>query len=254
MARERTYITETIILRRSDFQEADRRLTLLTPDRGRLNVIAKGVRRPASRMAGHLELFTLAKVFVVRRRSLDLVVQAETVQVFPELRTDLSRLPYAYQAVETAHILVQEEVEAHAEFVLLVKVLGALATSAALPLVLAAYKLQLLATLGYQAQLQACARCGNPLSDDGNRLRPDSGGVVCAACGGVSGLPITVRAIKCLRWLAQEPLQTVERLQADSATTAQLEQTADTFVRYVAEQDLKTTPFLERMRALKTQS
>ena len=83
MAKERTYIAEALVLRRSDFLEADRRLTLLTPDRGRLNVVAKGVRRPTSRMAGHLELFTLARVFVVRRRSLDLVVQAETVETFP---------------------------------------------------------------------------------------------------------------------------------------------------------------------------
>ncbi len=260
MANERTYIAEALVLRRTDFHEADRRLTLLTPDRGRLNVVAKGVRRPTSRMAGHLELFTLAKVFVVRRRSLDLVVQAETVQTFPQLRTDLARLPYAYQAVEAAHILVEEEVEAHGEFILLIKALGALAVTAALPLVLVAYKLQLLATLGYQAQFQDCARCGNPLSAAGAsvaariQVRPDSGGVVCAACGGASGSPLTVRAIKCLRWLAQEPLHTVERLQADSATTTQLEQTADAFVRYVAEQDLKTTPFLERMRALKTQS
>ena len=254
MAKERTYIAEAIVLRRSDFLEADRRLTLLTPDRGRLNVVAKGVRRPTSRMAGHLELFTLAKVFVVRRRSLDLVVQAETVQTFPELRTELDRLPYAYQAVETAHILVQEEVEAHAEFALLVRALGALAATAALPLVLAAYKLQLLATLGYQAQLQACAQCGGPLSAERNRIRADVGGVVCATCGGVSGLPAQVRAIKCLRWLALEPLHTVERLQCDLATTGQLEQTADAFVRYAAEQDLKTTPFLERMRALQTKS
>ncbi len=254
MAKERTYIAEAIVLRRSDFYEADRRLTLLTPDRGRLNVVAKGVRRPTSRMAGHLELFTLAKVFVVRRRSLDLVVQAETVQTFPELRTELDRLPYAYQAVETAHLLVEEEVEAYAEFVLLVKALGALAASAALPLVLVAYKLQLLAALGYQAQLQACAQCGGPLSAKGSRMRPDVGGVVCASCGGVSGLRIGVRAIKCLRWLAREPLPSVERLQADPATTTELEQAADAFVRYVAEQDLKTTPFLERMRALKTES
>ena len=254
MAKERTYIAEAIVLRRSDFQEADRRLTLLTPDRGRLNVVAKGVRRPTSRMAGHLELFTLAKVFVVRRRSLDLVVQAETVQTFPQLRTDLNRLPYAYQAVETAHVLVEEEVEAHAEFILLVKALAALAATAALPLVLVAYKLQLLAVLGYQTQLHECARCGGPLSVEDNRMRPDSGGVVCAPCGGVSGQPVTVRAIKSLRWLAREPLQSVERLQAEPATTVQLEQAADAFVRYVAEQDLKTTPFLNRMRALKTQS
>ena len=254
MAKERTYIAEALVLRRTDFLEADRRLTLLTPDRGRLNVVAKGVRRPASRMAGHLELFTLARVFVVRRRSLDLVVQAETVETFPHLRTDLNRLPYAYQAIETAHILVEEEVESHTEFILLLRALGALAATNALPLVLVAYKLQLLASLGYQAQLQECARCGKPLSDDGNRVRPDTGGVVCAPCGGVSGLAIAVRTIKCLRWLAREPLQTVERLQVDPATTVQLEQTADAFVRYVAEQDLKTAPFMERMRALKSQS
>lgn len=254
MARERTYIAEALILRRSDFQEADRRLTLLTPDRGRLNVVAKGVRRPNSRMAGHLELFTLAKVFVVRRRSLDLVVQAETVQTFPELRTDLQRLPFAYQAVEAAHILVEEEVESPMEFVLLVKALGALTVTAALPLVLVAFKLQLLATLGYQAQLHECARCGNQLSNEHNRVRPETGGVVCAACGASAGSPITVRAIKCLRWLAREPLHTVDRLQVDPATITQLEQTTDIFVRYVAEQELKTTSFLERMRALETQS
>ncbi len=254
MSNERTYIAEALVARRSDYLEADRRLTLLTPERGRLTVVAKGVRRPTSRLAGHLELFTLAKVFVVRRRGLDLVVQAETVQTFPELRDDLSRVPYAYQAIEAALILVTEEVEAHAEFILLLKALSVLAASAALPLVLVAYKLQLLASLGYQTQLVTCARCGDPLSSSDNRVRPDAGGVVCAPCGGLSGLPIEVRGIKCLRWLAREPLDSVSRLQADPATIAQLELAADAFVRYVAEQDLRTTPFLERMRALKTQS
>ena len=57
MARPRTYRVEAVVLRRIDFGEADRVLVLFTRERGKLPVVAKGIRRISSRMAGHLELF-----------------------------------------------------------------------------------------------------------------------------------------------------------------------------------------------------
>jgi DNA repair protein RecO (recombination protein O) len=248
--KERTYVTEAIVLRRSDFLEADRLLTLLTPERGRLQVVARSVRRPTSRMAPHLEVFTLSRVFVVRRRNLDLVVQAETIRPFPTLRTDLQRVSYAYQAAEVADLFVEAEVTARSVFSLFVQMLEVCDAGTALPLALLAYKLQLLGHLGYQPQLQQCARCSSALSLEGNRFRPDLGGAVCGACGASSGLPLSVGGIKALRWLLQQSLASVGRLQVTPTLLAEMAQAVDALIEHQAERRLRTTQFLHQVERL----
>ena len=64
--RERVYQTEGIGLRRSDFGESDRLLTVLTPERGKIRLIAKGARKPSSRKSGHVELFSRGQYLVKR--------------------------------------------------------------------------------------------------------------------------------------------------------------------------------------------
>ncbi|MGC8781903.1 MAG: DNA repair protein RecO, partial [Anaerolineae bacterium] len=67
--RQRLYRVAAIVLKRRDQGEADRLLTVLTRDRGKLSLLAKGVRRQASRKAGHIEPFTLVDLLVVKGRS-----------------------------------------------------------------------------------------------------------------------------------------------------------------------------------------
>jgi DNA repair protein RecO (recombination protein O) len=74
--RERSFRTDAIILKRRDFGEADRLLTILTPRYGKLDVIAKGARKPTSSKTGHVELFTRADMLIHKGRDLDLAVQA----------------------------------------------------------------------------------------------------------------------------------------------------------------------------------
>ena len=64
--RERLYRTEAVVLRRQDMGEADRLLTLYTPVWGKLRVVAKGVRKPASRKAGHVELFMHSSLLIAK--------------------------------------------------------------------------------------------------------------------------------------------------------------------------------------------
>ena len=77
--RQRLYRVSAIVLKRRDQGEADRLLTVFTRDRGKLTLLAKGVRRQASRKAGHIEPFTQVDLLVAKGKSLDLVTQAETV-------------------------------------------------------------------------------------------------------------------------------------------------------------------------------
>ena len=89
-ARERLYRVEAIVLKRKDIGEADRLLTCFTRERGKLTLVGKGIRKTASRKAGHLELFAHTKLLVARGRTWDIITQAETVNIFLPLRENLS--------------------------------------------------------------------------------------------------------------------------------------------------------------------
>src|SRR5438046_2057787 len=97
---DRLYRTEAVILRRVNVGEADKILTVYTPMRGKLRMVAKGVRRTTSRLGGHVELFTQARLLVAKGRNLDIVTQSEPVSIFRKLREDLNLFAYASYAAE----------------------------------------------------------------------------------------------------------------------------------------------------------
>src|SRR5437588_12010003 len=88
MRQERSYSTEAIILKRSDLGEADRILTLFTPYKGKFHAIAKGIRRPISKKAGHIELLSHCQLHVAVGRNLDIVTQPEGIQNFMHVHND----------------------------------------------------------------------------------------------------------------------------------------------------------------------
>ena len=119
MNAERLYNTDAIILRRSDFGEADRLLTVYTPHRGKLRLVAKGVRKTKSKKAGHVELFTHAALQVATGRNLDIVTQADTVQAYRALREDLDKISHAYYLVELVDRFTEEHDPSYPIFELL---------------------------------------------------------------------------------------------------------------------------------------
>ncbi|HTS14391.1 MAG TPA: recombination protein O N-terminal domain-containing protein, partial [Candidatus Sulfotelmatobacter sp.] len=82
----RLYKTAAIVLKRFDLGEADRVLTVLTPHDGKLRLIAKGVRRPTSRLGGTLEPFAELQLVVARARTFDVVTQASVNEAWLNLR------------------------------------------------------------------------------------------------------------------------------------------------------------------------
>src|ERR1700752_5122715 len=108
--RDRIYRTETVIIRRGDFGEADRMLTLVTPQ-GKRRVVAKGARKTTSRLAGHIELFTHVTLLMAVGRNLDIITQSVVLHSFQTLRGDLKRIGAAYYAAELIDRLIEEDDE-----------------------------------------------------------------------------------------------------------------------------------------------
>lgn len=186
-SRVASYREQGVVLRTHKLGEADRIITLLTRGHGKIRAVARGVRRPSSRIGGRLEPFSHVDIQLSEGRSLDYVNQVETLHAYDApLRNDYAAFTAGAVMVETADRLIAEEKEpAIGQYKLL---LGALRTlGAGTPdgprpprMVLDAYLLRAMSLAGYAPALENCARCGEPGPHAG--FAPEAGGMVCLAC------------------------------------------------------------------------
>src|SRR5260221_13416512 len=111
MATPHTYAVHAIVVRRRSLGEADRLLTVFSKEYGKLFVLAKGVRRVPSRRAPYVELFTSVKLFLHKTKTWDIVSDAEPINRFSDVRSDLSSVSLAYYLCEVVDILLPEKQE-----------------------------------------------------------------------------------------------------------------------------------------------
>jgi DNA repair protein RecO (recombination protein O) len=243
--RERVYRTEALVLRRSDFAEADRLLMIATPG-GKRRVIAKGVRKTTSRIAGHIELFTQASLMLAVGRNLDIVTQSQVLNGFPGLHAELARLSCAYYVAELYDRLTEEGEEHRVLFELLVQTFAALDRTVNPDLVLRAYELRLLSTLGYRPNVQRCVVCQELLTEAAERFSPTLGGVICPRdqAADRSALPMSSAAFRLLRYLQSQPIDAIEALRLSSEVRSEVEALLRVYIRQLLERDLKSVAFL----------
>jgi DNA repair protein RecO (recombination protein O) len=244
------YRTEAIVLRRTDFGEADRLLTAFTPNRGKLRLVAKGARKPSSRKSGHVELFSHGQFMVAVGRDLDIVTQAETLEPFLPLREDLLRTTYAYYVAELADAFTAERDENRPLFDLLKDAFGWLCAADDLLLVARYYELHLLGLAGYQPQLFVCGGCKRRLEPEVNYLSAADGSVFCRRCGydRVGTTEISVNALKVLRFLQTREWETCRLLRLSPASHAEVERVMNGYITYHLERRLKSVDFIHRLR------
>ncbi len=175
------YKAEGVVLARRNLGEADRALTLLTREFGKLAVKAKAVRRTTSRLAGKLEPFTHARFLLARGRALDVVAQVEVLHSHGELRADLVRTGYAWLVAEMTDRLLPEA-EPHPEvFARLVATLDLVERSQQPAMAAAWYALSLFDALGYRPATDHCPACGRP-PVPADLWSPSLGGFCCRGC------------------------------------------------------------------------
>lgn len=249
-SRERTFRTEAIVLRRKDFGEADRLLTLFTPEAGKIRALAKGVRKPASRKAGHLELYTRAVLLLAKGRDMDIVVQAETLQAYRPLREHLLRSTYGSYCVDLLDKFTPDAAENRPLYDLLARALGWLAESSDLALTARYYELQLLGMSGYQLELFNCVVRGEAVEAEDQYFHPAEGGVICPRCGGKrpGAFPLSLNVLKVLRFVQMNPYEALRGLKLSPPVHAEVERIIQRAITYHLERQLKSAEFLKQVR------
>jgi len=240
--RERLYQTEAIILRRLDLNEADRILTVYTPNRGKFNVIAKGARKPTSRMGPHLELLARTRLMLAKGRELDVVSGAETLQPHLRLHTDLDAYSHACHYVEMLLKMTEERQENQAAFELLASSLELLDQGIDPFTVSRHFELVLLTLLGYKPELYRCLNCETDLAAERNALSHRLGGMLCPRCAAADAgaFPVSINAQKYLRTLDRVGLASAARLPVDAGLRNELEGALGGYIRFYAERDLQS--------------
>ena len=108
----KTIVTDAIILKRIDYSEADRIITVLTRERGKVQLLAKGIRRSKSKLAGGLELFSVTNVSYIDGRSdLKTVIGTQLQSFFSIISSDLERTMLGYEFLKLTNRLTEDESE-----------------------------------------------------------------------------------------------------------------------------------------------
>jgi DNA repair protein RecO (recombination protein O) len=247
----RSFRVDAVVLRHSDYGEADRLLTLYTRQLGKTRAIAKGARKIASRKAGHIEPFTHVKLQLARGRDTLIVTQADTVDAYLSLREDLvltSQASYVLELLD--RFTYEDETENSSIFRLLTDTLSRLATHVDPWLVIRYYEIRLLDHLGFRPQLFECANCGREVKPEDQFFSFSAGGVICPRCGqGLRHLHnVSVETLKYLRHFQRSSYGEASRARPTSDIQREAESLMQGYFTYLLERELNTPGFLKKIR------
>lgn len=249
-ARPRSFRVEGIVLSHREWGEADRHLTLFTREMGKVQSIAKGVRKPRSRKAGHLEPFNCSSILLARGRGLFVLTQVEAIDTFNELRDDLVLLGYASYIVELLDRFTFGEEENRGLYRLIKNTLRRLNRGDVPEKVVHYYEIRLLDHVGFRPQLFSCVACGERIQAQHQFFSASRGGVLCPSCGfdAPEARPISMQALKVLRHFQRSSYQEATKAKIAPQVNTELETVINYYVSYLLERGLNSPSFLRRVR------
>ncbi len=247
---ERSQRVEAIVLRHSDWGEADRLLVLYTLEKGKLRAIAKGIRRIHSRKAGHLEPFTRSTLQLAAGRDFWLVTQAETIAFYPSLTDDLLRTGYAAYIIELVDRFAVEESQNYALFALLADTLQRIAEEPDPYLAVRYGEIQMLEQFGFRPELFHCVQCNEVIKAQDQFFSAELGGVLCPECGlSVTACrPVSMDVLRYMRHLQRSSFLIAKKAIIPQPLRAEMETILQYYITYILERKLNTPEFLRQVK------
>ena len=250
MTKPRNYQTEAIIIKKTKLGEADRILTLYTPRLGKIQAVAKGVRRPRSKMSGHLELLTHSQISFASGKNIDTVTGCQTINSFMTIKNDLCLISYALYISELMNRFTEDHAEDYPLFRLLLDTLLQLHPDGENELLLRFFELRLLSNVGYRPQLYHCVSCHSPLSAVKYSFSSKAGGILCPDCAQSQPFSYNISpgALKLLQLLQDSRCDNLPCVEKNNRCRYEIEWIMRNYIRYLLERDVKSAAWLDSLR------
>ena len=245
-------VTKGIVLRETNYKEADKILTVLTEEGGKRTVKARGCRRKGSALAASSQLLAYSDMTLFEYKDYYTLNEGSTVALFRHVREDLEKLALGSYFAEVVEAVAEEGTPEPEMLSLLLNSLYALDTlNKPLPLVKAAFELRLLCVAGYAPLADTCGVCGVP-EPEKPCLNLSEGVLHCSACreevGEGISMPLSRSALSALRYVTHGDPKRLFSFQIDEEGLRLLGDAAEAFLLTQLERGFKTLDFYKQIR------
>ncbi len=234
-----------MILSAGTVKDYDKRLVLLTRQRGRISVFANGAKRPNSPLSGISEPFLFGEFTLHEGRTAYTLRSAKINRYFEDLKKDLEKIYYASYFCEFASWLTRENVDESSILLLLYMTMAAVEKGVvALPLIRCIYEIRVLACAGYAMEASQCISCGS--KEHLSYFNSQAGGVLCRACGKAgSSISLADSTLYTIQYILSTPVERLYGFQVSGKVQAQLSRICTDFRKKYVDYHFKTLEFIE---------
>ena len=251
MPRPRSYRAEGIVLRSSPLDEVGLTVTLYTREWGRLRAYVRGARKPTSKLVGHLEPLNTVELELIRSLTggTDTITQAQSQESRADLRADLEAISRALYLAELVDGFGAEGSPNPDLYALLAESLDSLPAAPDRELLLRYFELQLLKCSGFMPELYACVACRKDIAPGRHLFSPDGGGTLCTLCrpAEVRVTPLSLEALKVLRFLDRAAAPLLARLHVDGALQNQLMLLLSMTITFWLDREIRSKRFIQHL-------
>lgn len=247
--------TDALIIRENNnIGEADRFITALTRDFGLIRASARGARNIKSRYASATQLLSYTRLTLIRGRDKYIIENAEPVQVFFDLRSNIEKLALSQYFCELAGVLSPAEEPAENFLRLMLNSLHLLASEKRSPkLIKSVLELRMLSLAGFMPDLTACSACG-VFESEPMWFYPGEGKLLCDVCHAASpasgGIRISMDILSAMRHSIYAPFDKCFSFSMSDAGLEQLSQRAESFLLSQLNRSFKTLDFYHTLNTI----
>ncbi len=235
---EETYNLTAIILQRRDYGEGDGRVTVYSPERGKLDLTVRGMKKIRSKLAGHLEPLTLASIMAIRGRQYDYVGAAVSENCYIKIKADLEKLSAAGEAIRVFNKIIKADQPDAKIFELLKSYFDVLADEgkSAGGILSWLFIFKLLVELGHKPELHHCVSCQAKITPAGMKFDLERGGLICGNCAigkqERGQLTLSENSVKLLRLAGNNDLNKIIQIKINKKADEEIKNIVSSFLKY----------------------
>ncbi len=241
---------EAIVIAHTEYAEADRFVRMFTLENGKLNTLARGVRKIQSRKAAHLEPFTHSALVLARGQTFWIITQAETIDSFTAIHDDLKKTADALYILELVDKVSLENQPEPGVFRLLLETLKRIDACVDTFNALRYFEMRFLDAAGFRPELIHCVACKKEIQPEDQYFSPLQGGILCPQCGPLDGKAVFAAkdTLRYLRHFQRSHYRELETVEVPAKVRVEMQRIMNLYMLAVMEGQLKTPAFIRQIR------